>query len=342
MKRLLGAFAPSWVGAGTVIALALAPLAIGTSGLSELEQIFYLAVAVFSVNLLVGVTGQMSVGNGALMCVGAYASAISIQTYGLSYWEAIPVAIAAAGIAGAICGLPALRLAGMYLAMVTLGFAVVAPQIILRYSTWTGGSTGLTVGPTISSPIGNVRNWTYWVLLASGAIVFTSGRRVLRSFRGRALLAIRDQPLLAATQGINVPLTKVAMFGISGAIAGFAGWMFVVVNQFVSPPDFTLTLSIDLLVAMMVGGRASVLGPLLGAAFLVWSQDQLPQIGLNSFLLPGVYGLLMIVVLLVAPGGVVGIAASAAKSGMNWFRHNEDRQEAYSMSIETTEMGREA
>jgi branched-chain amino acid transport system permease protein len=299
--------------AGLVI-LFLAPFVLGVTDVRGLLEVLFLAVAVMSLNLLTGFNGQPSIGHSALMGLGAYTTALTVQNYGWSYWTALPVSIVIAALVGAVAGVPALRIRGMNLALVTMALALVFPQVPVRFTEWTGGTAGLTVDEHLSAPAAlgvSDLAWQYWVLLAITALVFLLIRNIMRGSIGRSLIAIRDQQVAARTVGVDVKVTKVAVFAASAAIAGVAGWMFTVANQFVSPGDFTVLVSINLLLGMAIGGSGTLVGPILGAVFLHYVPDLLAAAGVNPQLTPVVYGVLLILLTFFLPGGLAGGAKSA-------------------------------
>jgi branched-chain amino acid transport system permease protein len=289
--------------------LALAPFFVGAIEISALQKVIYLAVAVMSLNVLTGFNGQASIGHSAFMGIAAYLTALVVQSHGWSYWAALPVSILASAAIGALAGVPALRIRGMNLALVTLGLALVFPQIPVRFTDATGGTQGMTVDRALAAPaflhIADVA-WRYWVLLALAGVAFLLVRNTRASRTGRAIIAIRDQPVAAHTVGVNVALTKVMVFAASAGMAGMAGWMFTVSNQFVSPGDFSVLVSINLLLGMAVGGSGTLTGPVLGAAFLYYMPDAVAKTGVDPLLTPAVYGLVLILVMYFLPGGAVG------------------------------------
>ncbi|MET8053436.1 branched-chain amino acid ABC transporter permease [Streptosporangium sp. NPDC005286] len=299
--------AAPWL-AGLVL-LFLAPFVLGVTGIRGLLEVLFLAVAVMSLNLLTGFNGQPSIGHSALMGLGAYTTALAVQNYGWSYWTVLPLAILIAALVGAVAGIPALRIRGMNLALVTMALALVFPQIPVRFTDWTGGTAGLTVDRNLSAPaslgVSDVA-WQYWVLLTITALVFLLIRNVMHSSIGRSLIAIRDQHVAAHTVGVNVKATKVAVFAASAAVAGVAGWMFTVANQFVSPGDFTVLVSINLLLGMAIGGSGTLVGPILGAVFLHYVPELLAAAGVNPQLTPAVYGVLLILLTFFLPQGLAG------------------------------------
>jgi branched-chain amino acid transport system permease protein len=286
-----------------------APFVLGLTGVRGLLQVLVLAVAVMSLNLLTGFNGQPSIGHSAFMGLGAYTTALAVQHYGWSYWTALPGAALIAGVVGAVAGVPALRIRGMNLALVTMALALVFPQVPVRLTDWTGGTAGLTVDKWLKAPtalgVSDVA-WQYWVLLLIAALVFLLIRNVIHSSVGRAMIAIRDQHVAAHTVGINVRAAKVAVFAGSAAVAGISGWMFTVTNQFVSPGDFTVLASINLMLGMAVGGSGTLIGPIMGALFLYYVPELLPKLAVDPQLTPAVYGMLLILLAFLLPGGLAG------------------------------------
>ncbi|MFR9804089.1 branched-chain amino acid ABC transporter permease [Pseudonocardia sp. RS010] len=302
MRRILAAVA------GGVIALALVagPFWLPPVALIQLQHVFYLGVAIAGLNLLTGLTGQISVGHGAFMGIGAYVTVLSANA-GLGHFTGLVLGVVLAGVTGLLCGLPALRIRGMYLAMVTIGLGIVFPQVIVRYTEVTGGTAGLRMNqkpPALIS--GSTIASSYWILLIITLVVGLLMWQVLGSRLGRSLLAVRDNETAAGTLGVPVARTKVLVYGVSAALAGLAGWMFATVNQYVSPADFSVFLSINLLLAMVLGGPGTLLGPLLGGVYLAYSEEWIGEIGLNPQLTPAINGLLLILVLFFLPGGIAG------------------------------------
>ncbi|MGA9868534.1 MAG: branched-chain amino acid ABC transporter permease [Acetobacteraceae bacterium] len=290
-----------------VIAIALMFL-VSSYRLFQLSMTISYACAVLSLTVLIGINGQLSLGHGAFYAVGAYATAILMANYNWPYWTTIPVAAVAAGIIGFVVGFPALRLAGLYLALVTLALAVAAPQILKvdALSGLTGGVQGLTTDKP-EAPFGlplNPDQWIYLFCLAIGCVIFLLGWNLTRGRIGRAMMAIRDQPLAAESMGINLAAVKTRTFAISAAFAGVAGALTTIVVQFVAPDSFNLFISIWFFVGLVVGGVASIPGALFGGAFI----EFVPNIANDiSKAAPGaIYGLILMAFMYVLPTGVAG------------------------------------
>lgn len=273
----------------------------------QLTMVLLYAVALAGLNLLVGFGGQISLGHGAFFAAGAYTSAVMLDRYDTGHLATLPVAAAGCFLLGLAFGVPALRLRGLYLALVTLAFAVFLPPLLKRLEPVTGGSMGLTVDklqPPEWSGLAEDQ-WLYLVVLAVTAVALLLARNLLRSRVGRALLAVRDNESAAEVMGVRLSLHKTLAFAWSAMFAGVAGCLYTWVIGFVSPDSFSFVLSITLLAGLVVGGLGSLYGPLLGAAFVMY----VPNVSQDlSEAAPGVvFGLLIITVMFVAPTGLAGL-----------------------------------
>lgn len=288
-----------------VVLLAL-PQAFEPFRVNQFSRVITFAIAVLGLNLLTGFSGQISVGHGAFFGVGAYTTAILVADHG---WPHLPSTFAAAIVAfviGIIIGLPALRVRGVYLALVTLSLAVLFPQVVKRFDNVTGGSQGKRV-PDFDAPdwTGLAQDqWTYYVLLVFAVVAWILVRNLVRSRVGRGLIAIRDNEIAAETLGVNLARYKVLAFGLSAMLAGVGGSLWVYITGFVDARSFDLRLSIELLVAVVVGGVATIFGPAIGAFLLEflpeWTQNYSAQLS------PAIFGLLLIALIMVMPGGIIG------------------------------------
>ncbi|MEU8986225.1 branched-chain amino acid ABC transporter permease [Streptomyces sp. NPDC048558] len=274
----------------------------------QLTMVLLYAVALAGLNLLVGFGGQISLGHGAFFAAGAYTAAVMLDRYDTGHLATLPVAGVGCFLLGLGFGVPALRLRGLYLALVTLAFAVFLPPLLKRLEPVTGGSMGLTVEklqPPAWSGLAEDQ-WTYFVVLAVTAVALLLARNLLRSRVGRALLAVRDNESAAEVMGVRLSLHKTLAFAWSAMFAGVSGCVYTWVIGFVSPDSFSFVLSITLLAGLVVGGLASLYGPLLGAAFVMYVPNVAQDI---SEAAPGVvFGLLIIAVMFVAPTGLAGLA----------------------------------
>ncbi|MGH2969946.1 MAG: branched-chain amino acid ABC transporter permease [Solirubrobacteraceae bacterium] len=289
-----------------VVAVAI-PFFFGSYRVGQFTQALALAVAVLGLNLLVGYSGQISLGHGAFFALGAYVSAILIVDVSVPYLLTLPVAGAVCAVAGFLVGLPALRLRGLYLALVTLGLAIATPQIIKRAEGLTGGTQGLTVDrPTAPGGLGLADDqWLYLVTLAIAALMFVLAAGMVRGRVGRALITIRENEIAAKTMGVNLASYKTGAFAVSAMYAGIGGALFTLPIGFLAPESFPLALSFAFLAAIVVGGLATIGGALFGAFFIefvpVYASD------VNEALAGVIYGGVLILFMYLLPSGVMGL-----------------------------------
>ncbi len=267
------------------------------------------AIALLGLNLLTGYNGQISLGHGAFFAIGGYTAAILIHRWGVPYYLTLPPAGLLAFAVGFLFGLPALRLEGLYLALVTLSLAVAAPQFLKYFDGWSGGSQGILISKPAAPawfPVGNDR-WLYYLVLAALVLVFWVGRNLLQSRTGRALVAIRDHPISATAMGINTAFYKTTAFGVSAAMTGIAGALAAIVTAFVAPDSFSPFLSISFIVGSVVGGIATISGAVFGGIFIQF----IPNIaGDISDAAPwAIYGLFLIAFMYLMPKGIAGTLA---------------------------------
>ena len=272
------------------------------------------AIALLGLNMLTGYNGQISLGHGAFYAIGAYTAAILMDRAGMPYWLTVPVAGAVCLVAGFLFGLPALRLEGLYLALATFALGVAMPQI-LKYKgieQWTGGAQGIViVKPDAPEWSGLTQDqWLYFVVLAFLLVLFVLGWNLLRGRIGRAMVAIRDQPIAAQAMGVDTAMVKSMTFGVSAMYTGIAGALGAIVIQFVAPDSFTVFLSITLVVGVVVGGLASISGAIFGAIFIQFIPNLADQISKAA---PwAIYGVFLIVFMYVMPTGVAGLVRIVA------------------------------
>ena len=298
------------------------PLLASGYHLYQGAQVLILAIALLGLNLLTGFNGQISLGHGAFFAIGGYGAAILTVKFGFPYRAAIPAASLVCFGAGFLFGFPALRFGGLYLALATFALAVATPQI-LRYKGFdalTGGSQGVSLAKA-HAPFGlglNADQWLYLVCLFCAAALYWAARNLATGRIGRALIAIRDQPIAAETMGVNAALYKTTCFGVSALYAGVAGGLSAIAVGFVSPESFGLSLSLSFLVGIVVGGLASLGGALFGALFIEFVPNLADQLSVNfgesAKALPGaIYGLLLILIMAAMPTGVAGALRAAIR-----------------------------
>jgi branched-chain amino acid transport system permease protein len=241
-------------------------------------------IAILGLDILTGHSGQISLGHGAFMAVGAYTTAILVANHGVRDVWTIAAAAGVAGGIGLLAGIPALRLQGFYLALATFGVAVVLPTIIKKFDHFTGGSTGISffgnphqtghgVGVTILGGHLTNNQWLYVLTWAIGAVLFLLAWWLLDSRFGRSLRAVRDSELAAVSAGVNRAAYKVAAFGVSAAYAGVAGSLLAINTAYVSPLSFPIQVSLYLVVGAVVGFFGSIWGAALGALLIQFLPD---------------------------------------------------------------------
>jgi branched-chain amino acid transport system permease protein len=296
---------------GLVVLLVLAcvlPFLVGNYRVFQLTLALAYAIALLGLNMLTGYNGQISLGHGAFYAIGAYTAAILMDKVGMPYWATIPIAGLICLVAGFLFGLPALRLEGLYLALATFALGVAMPQILKHKSLehWTGGSQGVViVKPDAPEwlPLSQDQ-WLYFFTLAWAVVLFFAGWNLLRGRVGRALVAIRDQPIAAQAMGVNTSLYKSLTFGVSAFYTGVAGALGAIAVQFVAPDSFSIFLSLTLVVGVVVGGLASISGALYGALFIQFIPNVADQISKAA---PwAIYGVFLIGFMYLMPSGVAG------------------------------------
>ncbi|HEU0063175.1 MAG TPA: branched-chain amino acid ABC transporter ATP-binding protein/permease [Hyphomicrobiaceae bacterium] len=259
-------------------------------------------VLVSGLNLVVGFAGQIAIGWVALLTLGAYVT--SVLTAGtvmpeLSPYLALLVAAAVGAVFGVIIGLPALRLRTFYFAMTTLGFATIVTQVALAWKSVTGGGVGVP-GPVLPYPFASP--WGFYYFCLGLAVLCTWMTTNIASSRfGRSLVAIRDAEVAAEAVGISKPALLVTVFLFSGAVAAIAGGLFASLQSYITPDAFTFDLSVLFFIAILIGGRGSILGPLLGTIILTALPEfAAPLVAWSTFL----YAVLLLVIVLAVPGGI--------------------------------------
>jgi branched-chain amino acid transport system permease protein len=283
-------------------------------------------IALLGLSILTGYSGQISLGHGAFMAIGGYTTAIlsvdGIYGHQLRDLWTIPIAGVVAGVAGLLVGLPALRLSGLYLALITFGIAVSFPQLPKRFDHFFGGTTGKVLN-LVKPPFGldtTPNNWLYYLTWGIAFVLLFFAWLLVRGKPGRALQAIRDSELAAASSGVNLAKYKTLAFGISAFYAGVAGSLYVISRAYINPDVFPIILSVYLVAALAVGGLDSFVGLIVGAALIYVLQNRaddvtqwlnhLPALDLDPRR-PGmpsvIFGAVLILVMVALPTGVGGL-----------------------------------
>jgi branched-chain amino acid transport system permease protein len=294
-------------------------------------EAFYIGLAAMGLNLLTGYNGQVSIGHGAFFGFGMYTTAILMHTYDWPFVATVPVAAGISFAVGVAVGFPALRVKGLYLALVTLGLAVLFPQLTNRFvphnlcdtcgTSQVGELRRVKLRPPGWVPgfVSENDQWAYYVALVAVVVGLVVLFAMVHSRFGRALIAVRDHEAAAETVGINIARVKIAAFAISAMYAGVAGSCFVLVKRLATASSLsTFQFSIEFLVAVVVGGTATVAGPLLGGFVVVfsgrWIAESFPSTllflhlsdSVKNLLSPAIFGVSLILLMYVLPDGIAG------------------------------------
>jgi branched-chain amino acid transport system permease protein len=308
MRRLAGRLTVCGVAA---VVLALLPFTLSGYNQVLAAKVALYFVAILGLDILTGYTGQISIGHGAFMAIGGYTTAIMSHDHHTSLIATLPLSFAITFGCGVAVGLPASRLSGVYLALATLALAVSVPQLALKFSHFTGARNGVFVHGSVGYL------WLYGVSWTCAAILFVLAWLVLRGRTGRAFRAVRDSEVAAASSGVSIVLYKTLAFGISAAFAGVAGSLFVLAtNGYAQPDEFSIFLSLNILIGAAVAGLGSLWAVLAGAAFVAL----LPNISQSAPLIGSIhgqdvaFGVVVILVMLLLPTGFAGLLQRVALS----------------------------
>jgi branched-chain amino acid transport system permease protein len=319
-------------------------------------------IILLGLNLLTGYSGQISLGHAALVAVGAYVAAVLMNDGFMG--QNVPVAVAVltagifTGILAFLLGAPALRLSGPYLAIATLAMIIALPQILklesisfagreipLDVAHWTGGVQGILLdrpkSPGSLDGLVTKYQWLYYEVMVPAILMTFMAWNITRSRIGRAFIAIRDTEVGAEHMGVNLSLYKMTAFGLSGLYAGVGGGLFAYTEAFMSPDSFEVIKSITMLVAVVLGGLASIVGTIFGALFMAFQAEivdavsglftRLPSIDALRGYLPttksdferlrgAIYSVPLIIFIIFAPGGLAGLVRQIGNSAPNWWQ----------------------
>ncbi len=318
--------------AGVVVLIAVLPRLMGEYRLGQFTLVAIYFITLLGLNILTGQSGQISLGHYAFVGIGAYTAAIvmlgrpGLELFlldppggipigdGMRGVFTIPIAFVVAGVFGYAFGLPAQRLAGVSLALATFAVAVSLPQLLKKFDTLTGGGGGLSLNLP-NTPFGldiSVRHWLYYEAWVTAGILALLAWVILRGRAGRALGALRDGEIAAVSSGVNPTLYKTFAFGISAAYAGAAGALLAIEVAYVNPDTFPVSQSILLLASLVLGGLGSLWGALIGAVLMqflpIYAQTPpLISTDLAAQAPSVVFGVILIVVMVIAPTGLVGL-----------------------------------
>jgi branched-chain amino acid transport system permease protein len=309
-----------------VAIVAVLPRLISDFRAREVAIVGMYFIALVGLSILTGYSGQISLGHGAFMAIGGYTTAIltvnGVYGHHLRDLWTIPIAGVIAGMAGLLVGIPALRLSGLYLALITFGIAVSFPQLPKKFDHFLGGTTGKILNLP-KPPYGldtTTNDWLYYLTWGIALVLLLVAWLLVRGKIGRVLKAIRDSEVAATSSGISLARYKTLAFGLSAFYAGVAGSLYAIANAYVNPDVFPIILSVYLVVGLAVGGLDSFPGLIAGAALIYFLQNHadtvarwinhLPALNLSPNR-PGipsvVFGAVLIVVMLLVPTGVGGL-----------------------------------
>jgi branched-chain amino acid transport system permease protein len=302
-----------WYGV-LLLALLAAPGLMPDYFLAQLSFILIYGIVGLGLMLLSGYTGLISLGHAAFLAVGAYTEGF-LAARGWPFPLSLACAAVLSAATGIVVGLPALRVKGIYLAIATMAFGFVVEEVLARWESVTGGNSGRSVGHL------HMFGWNadseqsfYYVALVVAVLVTVGILNLLRSSTGRAFVAIRDSEISARSMGISLARYKTTSFALSAAITGIAGALYAHKLRILTPDQFTILQSIEMLMMIVVGGIGSVHGAFFGAAFLIalpqviaLAKDYLPStIGQATGLQPTIFGLVLVGFILLEPYGIYG------------------------------------
>lgn len=301
-----------WYGV-LAVALLLAPWWAGEYVMSQLHFILIYSIVGFGLMMLTGFTGQVSLGHAAFLAVGAYTEAL-LQAAGVPFFISISCAALFSAVVGIIVGLPALRLKGIYLTIATLAFNVIVEEIIARWHSLTGGNEGKHLKPV------ELFGWQlesdaefYYLCLALTVLCCLACVNLLRSPTGRAFVAIRDSEVSASCMGVHLAKYKTVAFAFSAALTGIGGALYAHKLAFISPEQFTLFQSIELITIVILGGIGFLHGAVLGATFIIVlpqlisiAKGWLPEGAVPAGMQAVVFGVILILVIIFEPLGLYG------------------------------------
>jgi len=325
----------AWYGLLAIVVVAL-PFLMDDYYVGESTWVFIYGICGVSLMVLVGYTGLVSLGHAAFLGIGAYAHAFFIM-HGVPWIGAMVLAVVITTACGLIVGLPALRMTGIYLAIATLAFSVIIQEVFSRWESVTHGFAGMKVDKPVIFGVGfNDERSFYYLCLFFLVIVLWLTRNLLRAPTGRAWIAIRDSEIAAQSMGVNLAIYKSMAFAYSAAVMGLAGALFAHKIAFLAPDIFTILLSIQFLLLVIVGGLGSLHGAVFGAVFVALLPpviailrdsipDSMSQLARDTGLVPlgmlgnavgeflrkpgveaGIFGLILVLVILLEPLGMYG------------------------------------
>lgn len=297
----------------------------------QLTRAGIFAIAILGLNFTTGYVGLLSVGHSAFLGLGAYTTGVLVVNYNQTALSTVPWAMLICFVVGLFVGIPALRIRGLYLAIVTLALGVAFPEIVARLKEVTGGAGGLTIQRTLLRPpewsgftLGEKDQWLYWLMIVSLVLVFVVLRNIIKGRYGMAMNAVRQNEIAAAASGVNIASIKILSFAVSGAVTGMAGSLFAMyIGSLFAEGSFTVLAGITLLIGLVVGGERTMLGPIIGGLAVVFLPYYTSDIG-GGQASAVLFAIVLIAVVFVAPDGVAGGLGRIARR----FVRIEDRRPA--------------
>jgi branched-chain amino acid transport system permease protein len=296
--------------AGVIVIWLALPLVLADYTLYRVSQAGVFALAIVGLNLLIGQSGQLSIGHSAFFALGAYITALTMGEGGQYAYLSLPFAGVCCFIAGFLFGWPAMRLSNVHLLLATWGLALALPQLMKssHLEKWTGGTMGIYLEKP-DTPFGlplSSDQWWHYVTLVVLCLLLPAAHGIARGRVGRALRSIRDHPQAAAGMGINVPLYKATIFGVSALYAGVAGGLAGLLSDFVAPGTYDIFFAMLLLVGAVVSGLGGIWTALLGGLMIEFLPDVSGALTSGKLSPVLVYGLILIAMIYLLPQGLAG------------------------------------
>lgn len=287
--------------------------------MGQLVTVFIYAIAISGLNLVSGYGGMLSIGHAALFGLGAYATAaLDVHAY-IEPIATLPIVVGLGLVAGLVMGLPAIRVRGLYLTLVTLAVGVSFPELVARFPSLTGGQLGISI-PTIDlwpptwTPFSRAETvqWLYWLSWSVLVLVLMLTTNLSRSRLGLAIRALRDNEIGAVGSGIDPHLTRILLFGASGAVTALAGGLFATyIGALSASSSFSVLTSIQLVTALIIGGNATVFGPVIAGFAIIYGPYYISEWG-SGQAYGLVFGVILIAIVFVMPDGLVGRVTAIA------------------------------
>ncbi|HSK68471.1 MAG TPA: branched-chain amino acid ABC transporter permease [Candidatus Limnocylindria bacterium] len=290
------------------LALAAVPLTgISRVNLRLMIMILLYGMLGLGLNVLIGYTGQVSLGHAGFYAIGAYANAILTTRLGMGFWEAALIGACVAALVGLLLGMPTLRLSGTYLTIVTLGFGEIVVMVLKQWDSLTNGNFGIRgiprpvfFGTELTLPNGGF----YWLILGLSLLTALACHLIRFSRTGRAFAAIKEDALAATMMGVKTVRYKILAFVISAFITGLAGAYYSVINNgYIEPTNFTFNISVQIISVVIVGGLGTIRGMYFGAALLLLFPQAIRFLDQWRFV---IYGVLLVVMMQFRPQGALG------------------------------------